>query len=179
MRGDAIMLFYYIAFQRLWGEVNGTKLYMDAASGGGRGSSTHPQGDPLDKGSPLGSWDSDRKIDEAKGIRGGPLPSGWYVVQPPKPYPEYNWSMGAELVPTATSLIRRIETEPNLKIEVTSRNGFFIHGPGHKGSDGCIVPFKKADFYKLMEALKGDTPIALRVSLEGKDGSDIGDSALA
>jgi hypothetical protein len=32
-------------------------------------------------------------------------------------------------------------------------HGFFIHGPGRKGSDGCIVPVPKARFYELLDAI--------------------------
>jgi hypothetical protein len=33
------------------------------------------------------------------------------------------------------------------------RDGFYIHGRGHHGSDGCIVPLDPRQFQNLMTAL--------------------------
>jgi hypothetical protein len=33
------------------------------------------------------------------------------------------------------------------------RDGFYIHGRGPHGSDGCIVPLDKTEFSNLMKAL--------------------------
>ena len=42
---------------------------------------------------------------------------------------------------------------PGAKNHMHGRGGFFIHGRGPHGSDGCIVPDSGTDFHTLMELL--------------------------
>jgi hypothetical protein len=48
---------------------------------------------------------------------------------------------------------------------VTDRGGFFIHGRGQHGSDGCIVPMEGFD--ALMSALEKAAPVGLLVVQPG------------
>jgi hypothetical protein len=58
-------------------------------------------------------------------------------------------------------------THPNLG--KGHRDGFLIHGTGHHGSDGCIVPINKSSFDQLMGLLTKDHGGILQV-LETMDG---------
>ena len=51
---------------------------------------------------------------------------------------------------------------------VTDRDGFYIHGAGPKGSDGCIVPESKVVLKALLVAIKAVTgPVVVVVHSEG------------
>jgi hypothetical protein len=50
------------------------------------------------------------------------------------------------------------------------RDGFFIHGRGPHGSDGCIVPLDMTQFIDLMNALTKSNGGTLVVA-EAMDGS--------
>jgi hypothetical protein len=154
------VLTYDIANERLHGTIGGRKISIWARSGGGRGSTVHPDGTPNQVG--IRSWNSQRKQDDSKGIRGGPLPAGFYIVQKPAMHPDLKLS--AYLEQTITSLLYANPSSA-LGIAVTKRDRLYIHGRGPKGSDGCIVPME--EFKPLMTLLKAHAPLALEVINEG------------
>ena len=55
--------------------------------------------------------------------------------------------------------------EPDKRTPMMGRDGFFIHGRGPHGSDGCIVP--SAEFTELMDALERDGGGILNVFAAG------------
>jgi len=67
---------------------------------------------------------------------GGPLPVGKYKIVAPKRHPHLG--LAARLDPMPGNLM-------------LGRDGFYIHGRGKHGSDGCIVP--ETDFQKIMKAI--------------------------
>ncbi len=70
-------------------------------------------------------------------VHGGPIPLGKYTIEKPAHHPHLGLS--ARLV------------SPHHR--PSGRDGFFIHGRGPHGSDGCVVPLDHADFKNLMDAL--------------------------
>jgi hypothetical protein len=70
-------------------------------------------------------------------VQGGPVPPGKYAIDTPSQHPHLGLS--ARLV-SAT-------------LKPMGRDGFFIHGQGPHGSNGCIVPLDGAKFGELMRAL--------------------------
>ncbi|HQI21436.1 MAG TPA: hypothetical protein PLW55_18925 [Leptospiraceae bacterium] len=141
--------------------INGTSFSMVAFSGGGRGSTGGME--LLD----LKHWSSAKKAPPifSPKDRGGPLPVGLYIAK----YYGQHEHLGrcAELMQTLTSLLHA-DPWSEIGISVTDRSGFFIHGSGPKGSDGCIVPAKASDLKDLLDAIESaDSPIALEVFSEG------------
>jgi hypothetical protein len=59
------------------------------------------------------------------GVRGGPIPPGRYTVHPPMRHPR--------LGPACF-------LDPDPENDMRGRDDFWIHGPGPRGSDGCLVP---------------------------------------
>ena len=154
------MLTYDITNERLYGELGGRKIALWARSGGGRASKAHPAGEAGQMG--LASWDTQRKEDSAKGIRGGPLPPGFYLVEKPASHPSLG--KAAYLIQTPSSLLYANYSSAS-GLSVTDRDGFYIHGRGPKGSDGCIVPMEK--FTELMALLTAHAPVGLKVVFRG------------
>lgn len=74
------------------------------------------------------------------GTRGGPIPPGSYQILPPANHPKLRLS--AKLV------------IPSGMHQVNLRDGFYIHGQGPKGSDGCIVLPGPEPFQSIMTKLK-------------------------
>lgn len=87
---------------------------------------------------------------------GGPIPTGRYRILPPSRHPHLGLS--CRLDPYDAEQTRHM----------AGRDGFYIHGRGPHGSDGCIVPLE--DFQALMTALEKDRGGVLFV-LETMDGS--------
>ena len=73
------------------------------------------------------------------GTRGGPVPPGSYTIHPP--------GLHINLGPSAKLTI------PAGQHQVNHRDGFYIHGQGPKGSDGCIV-LQKPALDSLLEKLR-------------------------
>jgi Protein of unknown function (DUF2778) len=149
------MLKYDIANERLSGKIGTTPISIRAASGGGRGSKVHPGGQPGQIGP--ASWNSQLK--ESGSTRGGPLPPGFYRVM--KPAQAGGLGLAAQLEQTLTSVLYEDPGSP-VGISVTKRDGFYIHGSGPKGSDGCIV-IQKENFNWIMDLLKVHAPLTLEV----------------
>lgn len=73
-----------------------------------------------------------------------------------KPAKHKHLGLSAELVPRRGDMM--------------GRRGFFIHGRGPHGSDGCIVPLDASQFKQLMSALTSSNGGSLMVA-ERMDGS--------
>lgn len=88
--------------------------------------------------------------------RGGPLPPGLYLVHPPSRHPRLGLACFLEPYPGN---------------EMQGRDDFWIHGPGPRGSDGCIVPLgrpgQRRGLHHLMAALARLAPTTLRVNGAG------------
>jgi hypothetical protein len=90
---------------------------------------------------------------KAKGqVRGGPLPPGRYLVHPPIRHPRLGPACFLEPLPGN---------------DMHGRDDFWIHGPGPRGSDGCIVPVPDGrsgrGSIRLMQRLAAIAPCALVV----------------
>lgn len=127
------VLTFYIAEGMLTGTAGGRMFNLDAKSGGGGGSRARPQGNS-DTNNP-GSVG----VKTTRTRRGGPLPPGRYRISAPRRHPHLGLS--AALTPADAAQGRRM----------LGRAGFYIHGRGPRGSDGCIVPMES--FATLMNAL--------------------------
>lgn len=138
-------LTYYIFEGVLVGFIGLEMIHIEAWSGGAGGSEDrppskkHPHGvkaapRTADANSPYSTGVTEN---EKKGIRGGPLPTGSYSIG----IPASHGKLGLSAPLTYHS-----------KFKVRS-GGFYIHGQGPKGSDGCIV-VPHEHFQSLMDALK-------------------------
>jgi len=125
----------YIFEGVLAGTVDGRMFNMPALSGGGGGSTQHRP--TFAANNPY--MEAFKTVAKAgKGhVHGGPIPPGKYTIK--KPGHDKHLGLSAELV------------HPHWK--PMGRDGFFIHGRGPHGSDGCIVPVNAHQFQKLMTAL--------------------------
>jgi hypothetical protein len=85
-------------------------------------------------------------------LRGGPLPPGLYLVHPPALHPR--------LGPACL-------LEPYPGNAMRGRDDFWIHGPGRRGSDGCIVPLSAPGagrgIHRLLRCLRRLAPTTLEV----------------
>ncbi len=126
-------LSYYIFEGLLVGMIDGQLFHIPALSGGGGGSTKHSPDDSTNN-----PYMEALKTVDTKGmhIHGGPIPPGKYVIGTPRHHPHLGRC--APLVAEGAAM---------------GRGGFFIHGRGKHGSDGCIVPLNKARFNGLMAAL--------------------------
>jgi hypothetical protein len=95
---------------------------------------------------------SDWTIKALGEVRGGPLPPGRYLVHPPVRHPR--------LGPACF-------LDPDPGNDMHLRDDFWIHGPGPRGSDGCIVPVPdggaRRGIFHLLDRLRPITPCALTV----------------
>ena len=127
-------LTYYILEGVLTGTVGGKLFHMLAVSGGGAGSTKHR---------PTASANNPymealkTKGSSAGHVHGGPIPPGKYTIL--KPSHHHHLGLSAKLV--------------HPRFRPMGRDGFYIHGRGHHGSDGCIVPLDAVKFHQLMSAL--------------------------
>ena len=131
-------LTYYILEGVLTGTANGHMIHVVAVSGGGGGSKVH--GGNSDTNNPYSQ--GLEEVDGKNHVHGGPIPAGRYKVLAPR----HNHKLGlsAQLDPYDDAQVKRMY----------GRDGFFIHGRGPHGSDGCIVPMEQ--FGELMAALTKD-----------------------
>ena len=85
-------------------------------------------------------------------VRGGPIPPGRYLVHRPMRHPR--------LGPACF-------LEPDAANDMRGRDDFWIHGPGPRGSDGCILPVpdgrRRRGIFHLMRALSTMAPCMLEV----------------
>jgi hypothetical protein len=127
-------LTYYIFEGLLLGFAGGKSVEMSALSGGGGGSSAHAPGDTVNNPYMTGVKTTGVGSNH---VHGGPIPSGSYKICKPAQHPHLGLSA-------------RLDPEHPKK---NVRGGFFIHGRGPHGSDGCIVPIDREKFHKLMTCL--------------------------
>jgi hypothetical protein len=144
-------LTYYIFEGVLVGFVGTEQISLSAWSGGAGGSTKH--GTDSSANNPY--MYALKEVDDKKKkihVHGGPIPPGRYTVLPPGHHAKFGLSS-------------KLEPERRLP---NDRGGFYIHGQGPHGSDGCIVP-GKADFPNLMEKLKASNGGSLYVfqAMEG------------
>jgi hypothetical protein len=124
-------LTYYI-FE---GVLVGAGLHMSVGSGGGSGSTRRAPTPTANN--PYAT--AVRTRGHGKGhVHGGPIPAGIYQIETPAKHGHLGLS--AALLPRGPL--------PG------GRGGFYIHGRGPHGSDGCLVPVKNDDFKTLMELLR-------------------------
>jgi len=127
---------YYIFEGVLVGFVERDLIHISAWSGGAGGSTMHRTDASANNPYMYALKEVDNKATHIH-IHGGPIPPGTYRIHTPDHHPKLGLS--ARLEP--------ITPLPN------NRGGFYIHGQGPHGSDGCIVP-SSDDFQGLMEKLK-------------------------
>jgi hypothetical protein len=135
------MLIYDSGHEMLHGTVGTTQFSFRAYSGGGRGSVNKPAGVAT-----VSSWSF--RIKEHGNVRGGPLPPGNYKCVYYSNHPKFHECISLNPIDVA---------------DLANRDGFFIHGRGPKGSDGCIVPAVKDDRLKLIASIKNHPGTVLRV----------------
>jgi len=129
-------LTYYIWEGLLTGVINGRLFHMSALSGGAGGSTQRRTTDAANN--PYMEGLKTTGAAKAKGhTHGGPIPPGSYTIK--KPGQHRHLGLSAQLV------------HPRWK--PMGRDGFYIHGRGPHGSDGCIVPLAPHNFQELMSAL--------------------------
>ena len=129
-------LTYYIREGLLVGVSGRRMFHISALSGGGGGSTQNPGTDTINNPYMEGLKTSGG-ANSSFHVHGGPLPPGKYIVHTPAQHPHLGLSAELE--------------HPNFK--PMGRDGFYIHGRGPHGSDGCIVPLDKVKFNDLMAAL--------------------------
>ena len=127
---------------QLTGTIGGGHFMIHAASGGGRGS-TNPNVPQKTLQSHLATTKA------ANGTRGGTLPPGDYVCHYVAHHPKFH-----QCIALANAQARVIKTSFASAPIVHHRGGFFIHGRGEHGSDGCIVPYIPAQRLELNNAVK-------------------------
>lgn len=133
-------LTYYIFEGLLTGTVGGRYVHIFALSGGGATATKVSTG--KDRQAVNSPYRTNQRT--TKGIRGGPIPPGRYVIKKPAPW---HHKTAARLEPV----------NPVGFYAATGRDGgFLIHLRGGSGSDGCIVPIDSAQFHTLMKGLEQD-----------------------
>ena len=130
------LLNYNIFEGVLLGTIGRKLIHITAMSGGGAGSKLHKANFTANNPYMTGL----KTITSKTGHQhGGPIPPGRYTIMKPGKHPHLGLS--AELVPFG-------------KLPLGGRGGFFIHGRGPHGSDGCIVPTHDDQFRELMQELE-------------------------
>jgi hypothetical protein len=83
--------------------------------------------------------------------RGGTLPPGHYTCQYHAHYGNFGECIQLHRTPDAVAIHSPFASFP---IPHGRTDGFFIHGSGPKGSDGCIIPAHNAQRLSLNKAIK-------------------------
>jgi hypothetical protein len=151
-RAMSANLTYYIFEGTLTGQVGGKFFHIEALSGGAGGSTNNKPSDAVNN--PYMEGLKTVGSNSAVGHRhGGPIPPGRYTIVKPSHHPHLGLS--AQL------------THPRWR--PMGRDGFYIHGRGPHGSDGCIVPLNHARFVDLMDALtkSGGGVLAVQETMDG------------
>jgi hypothetical protein len=123
-------LTYYIFDGILVGFAGGGHIFMIAGSGGGSGSTSHTGSDTANNVYATGVKTTGGSKSKSH-KHGGPLPLGKYKIHPSAKNPH---------------LGRSCYLEPDPHNQMFGRSGFYIHGTGPHGSDGCIVPPSRLSF---------------------------------
>lgn len=126
-----------------------------AVSGGGRGQrlvTRDAKGRVLRRRVLADGGERDWTVKASDTTRGGPLPPGLYLVHPPAVHPRLGPACFLEPYPGNT---------------MRGRDDFWIHGPGRRGSDGCIVPLpalgERRGIHRLLRRLRCLAPTTLQV----------------
>lgn len=143
-------LTYYIFEGVLVGTAGGRLIHLLALLGGGGARDLKKVDrkktlvDPQLVNNPYTTWH--KEVDQkSKHLHGGAIPLGRYTIDSPSKTAREHKKF-VELVKQAAFL------RPDNKR--MTRSGFYIHGRGGHGSDGCIVPLD--GFNQLMNALEVD-----------------------
>ena len=154
---DRNFLSYSIATEWLQGVIGHDQFSMRAFAGGGRGRKG------VDAERDWTSYDVFRKEreDPKHHVHGGPLPPGMYVCRYVSHHPKFHECIYLEQ--TITSIMA---VDSNASVRFYGRGGFYIHGRGRHGSDGCIVPEDDLKRRHLNKAVKNASGTVL---LEVKD----------
>lgn len=134
-QSESANLTYYIFEGLLVGFAGERFFHVAAGSGGGAGSTKNS---PSFHANNPYSTGVKTQGTAAKHVHGGPIPVGKYRISTPAQHPH---------------LGRSAYLQPSKPAALHGRSGFFIHGRGSHGSDGCIVPYSQ--FQELMDALQG------------------------
>lgn len=126
----------YLIFEGLLTGTAGDQfVHLTALSGGGGGSTKHRTSAAVNN--PY--MEALRTRGEGGyHVHGGPIPPGKYLIC--KPGRHRHLGLSAQLIHTASKA-------------PMGRDGFYIHGQGPHGSDGCIVPIDVSQFRRLMDLL--------------------------
>jgi hypothetical protein len=126
-----------------------------AVSGGGRGLRTvlrDAKGRVRQRRVLADGGERDWTVKTTQSARGGPLPPGLYLVHPPALHPRLGPACFLEPYPGNA---------------MRGRDDFWIHGPGRRGSDGCIVPLpawgERRGIHRLLSVLRRLAPTTLEV----------------
>jgi hypothetical protein len=137
------MLIYSIAREFLQGSIGSERFFMRAWAGGARGQTGTSAEHSAD------SYDVFRQTRHNKGRHGGPLPPGLYICRYVAHHPHFGECIFLEQTPTAL-----FQVDMNANVRFYDRDGFYIHGRGPHGSDGCIVPENNVVRMRLNKAVK-------------------------
>jgi hypothetical protein len=138
-------LTYYLFQGLLVGTADNRFFHIPALSGGGGGSTKSAPADSANN--PYRTALKTRETDQGH-VHGGPIPPGRYMIAAPAQHPHLGHS--AQLTPAGSQ-------------PMYGRGGFYIHGRGVHGSDGCIVPLFADQFADLMRALEQSNGGVLQV----------------
>lgn len=162
MSNKANRLTYFVSKELLTGQIDGKQFEIKAVSGGARGSTAGKAQDSM------ASYDP-KKATSGLGTeqdeRGGVLPPGLWWVYPPE------WKNDKKH-PTLGSWVSYLKPVGNQakkfpKREYGKETGFFIHGTGPHGSNGCIVIAGEVR-HNLLLAVEKARGVALEVVLSEK-----------
>lgn len=140
---------YDVSAAALFGRIGGWEFRADAASGGGRGSTNKKVPQQTLK-SHLATTRTIKTGAHQYQQRGGPLPPGLYLCR----YLQAHTTFGECLRLEMSEGAREIRTPFASAPIAHGRDGFYIHGRGEMGSDGCIVPMDPAFRRKLNHAVR-------------------------
>ncbi len=144
---------YVISEEILWGSVGDKLFVMKGVSGGGRGGN-NPQYS-------VASYDPRKKTKGNSGVdRGGPIPPGLWWIYPPQ------WKDNKH--PSLGPWVSYVKPTGNQLKYYKERTGFFIHSPGPRGSDGCLV-ISRDKRIALLKAIESVNGVALEVTISGEN----------
>jgi hypothetical protein len=151
------ILSYSIARERIEGSIGAQTFSLVAWSGGRRGAKGDgAEYDPA-------SYNVFQKENHSKGIHGGPIPPGIYLCH----YVAHHHKFG-ECVFLEQTITALFQVDSQAHLRLYDRDGFYIHGRGPHGSDGCIVPESNAERHRLNKAVKGASgTVMLQVNEQG------------
>ena len=101
------------------------------------------------------SFSPKRRMDTTRGVRGGVIPPGVWTIGLPR-------ETGDSKGPWVSVLMPDEETRQTFPQRDYDVERFKIHGPGPKGSDGCIV-MRRGHREPLLELVKGAGGASLTV----------------